>query len=110
MRVVPEAERTPPPTASPLRWRGAPGDIATIGVFSAIAAAMRTVADPGDQMIYSLSPWFLCVRLAAEAGLVPVRVRISLAATDAMIERGLPGFAAAIAGTGACAPEAPVRS
>ena len=36
--------------------------------------------------------------------------RISLTANDAMIERGLPGFAAAIAGIEARAPEAPVRA
>lgn len=54
-----------------------PDDIMlTTGGFTAIAGAMKTVADPGDEVIYSLPPWFLYEGLAVEAGLTPVRVRI----------------------------------
>lgn len=46
----------------------------TTGGFTAIAAVMKAVADPGDEVIYSLPPWFFYEPLAVEAGLVPVRV------------------------------------
>lgn len=48
----------------------------TTGGFGAITLAMKSVADPGDEVIYSLPPWFLYEALALEAGLVPVKVRI----------------------------------
>ncbi len=48
----------------------------TTGGFAAIALAMKAVADPGDEVIYSLPPWFLYEPLVLEAGLVPVKVRI----------------------------------
>ncbi|MEJ7762284.1 MAG: aminotransferase class I/II-fold pyridoxal phosphate-dependent enzyme [Thermomicrobiales bacterium] len=48
----------------------------TTGGFSAISVAMKSVADPGDEVIYSLPPWFMYEGLAIEAGLVPVKVRI----------------------------------
>ena len=55
----------------------APEDIClTTGGFTAIAAAMKTVADPGDEAIYSLPPWFLYESLVTEAGLVPVKVGV----------------------------------
>ena len=34
------------------------------------------MADPGDEVVFSLPPWFLYESLALEAGLVPVKVRI----------------------------------
>src|SRR5215211_6062264 len=48
----------------------------TTGGFAAISLAMKVLADPGDEVIYSLPPWFMYEGLAVEAGLVPVRVRI----------------------------------
>jgi len=54
----------------------------TTGGFAAIAVAMRAVADPGDEVIYSLPPWFLYEGLAVEAGLKPVRVHINLETFD----------------------------
>lgn len=48
----------------------------TTGGFGAITLAMKSVADPGDEVVYSLPPWFLYEALALEAGLVPVKVRI----------------------------------
>jgi len=65
----------------------APEDILlTTGGFAAIALAMKLVADPGDEVIYSLPPWFLYEALAVEAGLVPVKVRIDLATYDLDID------------------------
>jgi len=55
----------------------APEDVLlTTGGFTAIATALKTVADPGDEVIYSLPPWFLYEGLAVEAGLVPVEVPV----------------------------------
>ncbi len=48
----------------------------TTGGFAAIALALKTVGDPGDEIIYSLPPWFLYEPLILEAGLVPVKVRV----------------------------------
>jgi len=48
----------------------------TTGGFSAIALAMKAVADPGDEVLFSLPPWFFYEGLAVEAGLVPVKVRL----------------------------------
>jgi aspartate aminotransferase len=54
----------------------------TSGGFSAIALALKTVADPGDEVIYSLPPWFLYEPLVLEAGLVPVKVGINTTTFD----------------------------
>ena len=66
-----------------LRMPFAPEDILlTTGGFAAIATALKTAADPGDEVIYSLPPWFLYEGLVAEAGLTPVRVTIDLETFD----------------------------
>ncbi|MGY4542217.1 aspartate aminotransferase [Arthrobacter sp. UYNi723] len=54
----------------------------TTGGFAAIALALKTVADPGDEIIYSLPPWFLNEPLILEAGLVPVKVKINTTTFD----------------------------
>jgi aspartate aminotransferase len=54
----------------------------TTGGFTAIAAAVKAVGDPGDEVIYNLPPWFVYEGIAVEAGLVPVRVRIDLTTFD----------------------------
>jgi aspartate aminotransferase len=54
----------------------------TTGGFAAIALALKTVADPGDEVIYSLPPWFLYEPLVLEAGLVPVKVNINAITFD----------------------------
>lgn len=60
-----------------------PADIyLTTGGFAAIALALKTVADPGDEVIYSLPPWFLYEPLVLEAGLVPVKVKINTTTFD----------------------------
>ncbi len=43
---------------------------------------MKVVADVGDEVIYSLPPWFLYEALVLEAGLVPVKVGIDTATFD----------------------------
>ncbi|MGS0686685.1 aminotransferase class I/II-fold pyridoxal phosphate-dependent enzyme [Nakamurella sp. GG22] len=61
-------------------WRGLPfepDDIAmTPGAFGALAAAFRAVLDPGDEVIYSLPPWFLYEPMLLSAEAVPVKVRV----------------------------------
>jgi aspartate aminotransferase len=48
----------------------------TTGGFAALSVAMKLVADPGDEVIYSLPPWFLYEGLAVDAGLVPIKVHV----------------------------------
>lgn len=54
----------------------------TTGGFAAIALALKTVSDPGDEVIYSLPPWFLYEPLILEAGLAPVKVKINTTTFD----------------------------
>ena len=54
----------------------------TTGGFAAIALALKTVADPGDEVIFSLPPWFLYEPLILEAGLVPVKVKVNTTTFD----------------------------
>jgi len=67
--------------ASALReWRGLPfepGDIAlTPGAFGALAVAFRALLDPGDEVIFSLPPWFLYETMLLAADAVPVKVGV----------------------------------
>ena len=60
-----------------------PADILlTTGGFAAISLALKIVADPGDEVIFSLPPWFVYEALAVEAGLTPVKVSIDLQTFD----------------------------
>jgi len=67
-------------TESLRRHLGIPFDAAdvhlTTGGFAAISTALKIVGDPGDEVVYSLPPWFLYEPLVLEAGLVPVKVSI----------------------------------
>ncbi|MFF1254994.1 aminotransferase class I/II-fold pyridoxal phosphate-dependent enzyme [Pseudarthrobacter sp. NPDC058329] len=58
----------------------------TTGGFTAIALALKAVADPGDEVIYSLPPWFLYEPLILEAGLVPVKVTVNTTTFDLDLE------------------------
>ena len=69
----------------PLGWAGANLRMTT-GGFGAVTVAMKAVADPGDEVIYSLPPWFLYEILAIEAGLVPVKVRAKAPSFDLDLE------------------------
>ncbi len=54
-----------------------PEDIAlTPGAFGALATAFRTLLDPGDEVVFSLPPWFLYEAMLLAADAVPVKVRI----------------------------------
>ena len=54
----------------------------TTGGFAALSVGMKVVADPGDEVIYSLPPWFVYEALVLEAGLVPVKVPIDRETLD----------------------------
>ena len=58
----------------------------TTGGFTAISTALKIVGDPGDEVIYSLPPWFLYEGLVLEAGLVPVKVSIDRETFDLDLE------------------------
>ncbi|WP_167043750.1 aminotransferase class I/II-fold pyridoxal phosphate-dependent enzyme [Salinibacterium sp. ZJ454] len=49
----------------------------TTGGFAAISVALKVVGDPGDEVVYSLPPWFFYEGTILEAGLVPVKVSIN---------------------------------
>ncbi len=56
----------------------APADVSmTNGAFGAIAAALRAVVDPGDEVIYLSPPWFFYVPMIASLGAKPIRVDLS---------------------------------
>ncbi|HEU0116326.1 MAG TPA: aminotransferase class I/II-fold pyridoxal phosphate-dependent enzyme, partial [Thermomicrobiales bacterium] len=61
----------------------APDDILlTTGGFSALALGLKLVADPGDEVIFNLPPWFFYEGLALDAGLIPVKVGIDPGTLD----------------------------
>jgi aspartate aminotransferase len=52
-----------------------PADVSmTNGAFAALAAALRAVVDPGDEVIYLSPPWFFYVPMIISLGATPVRV------------------------------------
>lgn len=52
-----------------------PRDIAmTTGAFGGLAATLRAVLDPGDEVIYLSPPWFFYVPMILSCGAKPVRV------------------------------------
>ncbi len=59
-------------------WRGVPFDAEDIavtnGAFGAIATAFATFLDPGDEVVYSLPPWFGYAPMLAHAGAISVTV------------------------------------
>jgi aspartate aminotransferase len=60
-----------------------PADIAmTTGGFAALAAGLKAVTEPGDEVIYSLPPWFCYEMMIVDNGLIPVKVRIAPATFD----------------------------
>ena len=61
----------------------APEDIAlTTGGFAALAVGLKVIADPGDEVILNLPPWFFYEPICVEAGLVPVKVSIDRETLD----------------------------
>lgn len=64
-----------------------PGDIAmTNGGFGAIATALRVLAEPGDEVIYSVPSWFFYEPMILEAGLNPITVRLTDVSFDLDLE------------------------
>jgi aspartate aminotransferase len=58
-----------------LPWN--PADVAmTNGGFGALAVALRTLVEPGDEVIFLSPPWFFYEFLTLAAGGEPVRVRL----------------------------------
>jgi aspartate aminotransferase len=54
-----------------------PADVQmTNGGFAAIAVALRTLLEPGDEAIFGCPPWFFYEQLILAAGGVPVRARL----------------------------------
>jgi len=54
----------------------------TPGTFGALSVALRTVCDPGDEVIYLSPPWFFYGPMIRVAGAVPVRVDVAPPAFD----------------------------
>lgn len=48
----------------------------TAGGGGAINAALKLVGDPGDEVLYSLPPWFVYEGMIVEAGMTPVKVPV----------------------------------
>jgi aspartate aminotransferase len=68
-----------------LEWD--PADVAmTNGGFAAIAVALRTLVEPGDEVIFLSPPWFFYEMLILAAGGEPVRVRLEPPAFDLALE------------------------
>jgi aspartate aminotransferase len=58
----------------------------TNGGFAAIAVALRTVVDPGDEVIFLSPPWFFYELLIHSVGGEPVRVRVDRDSFDLDLE------------------------
>jgi aspartate aminotransferase len=70
-----------------------PADVAmTNGGFAALATAMRTLVDPGDEVVFLSPPWFFYEQLILASGGEPVRVKLEPPAFDLAVD----GITAAI--------------
>lgn len=81
---LPEAQET---VAASLRaWRGLPFESVDIAMTNAGAAAlavgMKAVTQPGDEVIFSLPPWFAYELMVLDNACVPVKVRHDQATWD----------------------------
>ena len=85
----PESQRTVATTLTRrtgLAWD--PDDVAmTNGGFAALAVAMRTLVEPGDEVIFLSPPWFFYELLILAAGGEPVRVRLEPPTFDLDVDR-----------------------
>jgi aspartate aminotransferase len=61
----------------------APEDVhMTAGAYGAMAAALATLVDPGDEVLYSVPSWFFYEAMTLQVGGVPVKVRLHGARFD----------------------------
>jgi aspartate aminotransferase len=85
----PESQRTVAKTLTRrtgMDWD--PDDVAmTNGGFAAIAVALRTIVDPGDEVIFLSPPWFFYEMLILAAGGEPIRVKLEPPAFDLDVDR-----------------------
>jgi len=85
----PESQRTVAETLSRrtgMDWD--PADVAmTNGGFGALAVAMRTLIEPGDEVVFLSPPWFFYELLILAAGGEPTRVRLEPPAFDLDVDR-----------------------
>jgi aspartate aminotransferase len=54
----------------------------TDGAFAGLNLCIRTVTDPGDELVFCSPPWFFYEALIVAAGATPVRVRVDLETWD----------------------------
>jgi aspartate aminotransferase len=54
----------------------------TDGAFAGLNLCIRTVTDPGDEVVFCSPPWFFYEALIVAAGAIPVRVRVNLETWD----------------------------
>jgi aspartate aminotransferase len=60
-----------------------PEDIVlTDGAFAGLNLCIRTVTDPGDEIVFTSPPWFFYEALIVAAGATPVRVRVNMETWD----------------------------
>jgi len=65
-----------------------PADVAmTNGGFAAIAVALRTLVEPGDEVIFLSPPWFFYEILILATGGEPVRIPLEASAFDLDVDR-----------------------
>jgi aspartate aminotransferase len=58
-------------------------DIAvTNGAFAALVVAIHLLADPGDEVVFSIPPWFCYETLIINAGAVPVKAAVTVPTFD----------------------------
>jgi aspartate aminotransferase len=54
----------------------------TDGAFAGLNLCIRTVTDPGDEIVFCSPPWFFYEALIVAAGATPVRVRVDMETWD----------------------------
>ena len=65
-----------------------PEDVAmTNGGFAALAVAIRTLVEPGDEVLFLSPPWFFYEMLVLAAGGEPARIRLEPPAFDLDVDR-----------------------
>lgn len=73
-----------------LEWRGVEYELddifLTTGAFGALAVALNTLIDPGDEVIFISPPWFFYAPMIIGVGGVPVRVKVDQHSLEPTIE------------------------